>query len=103
MTYRYVNTALEIMSMLICLILLFYQIFEKRSNNKTNKWFLSMIICNMAMLTGDLCDWILGGMPGIASYYIQVIFSIVVYFSASGLMLFSLYGWLISYLSLIHI
>ncbi|MGN0401125.1 MAG: HD domain-containing phosphohydrolase [Acetatifactor sp.] len=98
MTYRYVNTALEIMSMLICLILLFYQIFEKRSNNKTNKWFLSMIICNMAMLTGDLCDWILGGMPGIASYYIQVIFSIVVYFSASGLMLFSLYGWLISYI-----
>lgn len=98
MTYRYINTALEIMSLMICLILLFYQLIEKRNNNKTNRWFSFMILCNMAMLVGDLCDWILGGVPGAVSYYVQNIFSIIVYFSASGLMLFSLYGWIIAYI-----
>ena len=98
MIYRYVNTALELMSLMICLILLFYQLIERRSNNKTNKWFTFMILCNSAMLVGDLCDWTLGGIPGAFPYYAQGIFSIVVYFAASGLLLFSLYGWLISYI-----
>lgn len=98
MIYRYVNTALELMSLMICLILLFYQLIERRSNNKTNKWFTFMVLCNSAMLVGDLCDWTLGGIPGAFPYYAQGIFSIVVYFAASGLLLFSLYGWLISYI-----
>lgn len=98
MIYRYVNTALELMSLMICLILLFYQLIERRSNNKSNKWFTFMILCNSAMLVGDLCDWTLGGIPGAFPYYAQGIFSIVVYFAASGLLLFSLYGWLISYI-----
>ena len=98
MIYRYVNTALELMSLMICLILLFYQLIERRRNNKTNKWFTFMILCNSAMLVGDLCDWTLGGIPGAFPYYAQGIFSIVVYFAASGLLLFSLYGWLISYI-----
>ena len=98
MIYRYVNTALELMSLMICLILLFYQLIERRSNNKTNKWFNFMVLCNSAMLVGDLCDWTLGGIPGAFPYYAQGIFSIVVYFAASGLLLFSLYGWLISYI-----
>ena len=98
MIYRYVNTALELMSLMICLILLFYQLIERRSNNKSNKWFTFMVLCNSAMLVGDLCDWTLGGIPGAFPYYAQGIFSIVVYFAASGLLLFSLYGWLISYI-----
>lgn len=99
MTYRYVNTALESVSLLICIVLLLYQFKEQKSNKKSSKsnhWFLSMVVFNMAMLIGDLCAWILGGYPGKLSYIVQHIFEIEIYFSSGGLLLFSLFGWVIS-------
>lgn len=99
MVYRYVNIALESFSLLICLILVVYMLVEKKEKNQTNRWFDAMVLSNMCMLVGDLSDWIFGGMTGAVYYYLQYILSILVYFTASGLLLFSLYGWLISIIS----
>ncbi len=99
MTYRYINIAVEAYSLIICSVLLMYQMVEKKAKNKTNKWFTSMIVFNILMLIGDLCDWGLGGVPGKLSYYTQYFLTVMVYFSASGLLLFSLFGWVISNIS----
>ena len=99
MTYRYINIAIEVYSLIICSVLLMYQMVEKKAKNKTNKWFTSMIVFNILMLLGDLCDWVLGGVPGKVSYYTQYFLTIMVFFSASGLLLFSLFGWVISNIS----
>ena len=99
MTYRYVNIAVEAYSLIICSVLLMYQMVEKKAKNRTNKWFTSMIVFNILMLVGDLSDWILGGVPGKLSYYMQYLLTVMLYFSASGLLLFSLFGWVISNIS----
>lgn len=99
MTYRHINIAIEVYSLIICSVLLMYQMVEKKAKNKTNKWFTSMIVFNILMLVGDLSDWILGGIPGKLSYYTQYFLTIMVFFSASGLLLFSLFGWVISNIS----
>lgn len=96
MMYRYVNTALESMSIVICVILLIYQMFERKSKSRSSYWFNAMIVFNIGMLCGDITDWMMGGVPGKLSYYFQFTVAIVLYFTFSGLLLFSLYGWIIS-------
>lgn len=96
MDYRNVNIALESFSLLICIVLIIYQLVERKSKNKSNKWFSAMVLTNMGMLWGDLCDWCFGGNPQEWAYYLQVVFTLVVYFACSGLLLFSLFGWIIS-------
>ena len=71
MVYRYVNIALESFSLLICLILVVYMLGEKKEKNQTNRWFDAMVLSNMCMLVGDLCEWIFGGMTGAVYYYLQ--------------------------------
>lgn len=94
MVFRYVNIALELFCLLICLVLLLYQFTERISKNKLNIWFSPMILSNMAMLMGELFNWIWGGQPGRAIYILQNVISIWVYFLASGCLLFSLFGWI---------
>ena len=89
----YVNLAVETYSLIICAVLLVYHIIERRAKNKTNKWFTNMAVFNMLMLLGDMGDWGLGGVPGKWSFYLQNIFTIIVYFGSSGMLLFSLFGW----------
>lgn len=100
MAYRYVNMALEGFSILICLLLLTYQFIESRSESKSSKWFTAMIGFNIGMLVGDIITWLFDGKPGELAFYLQEIFGIIVYFACSGLLLFSLYGWIISCISL---
>lgn len=96
MVIRYINTALESFCLLISLILIIYQLTERDSENKPSRWFTAMIAFNMAMLVGDIADWMFGGVPGALSFYIQWVFAICVYFCGSGLLLYSFFGWIIS-------
>lgn len=94
--YLIVNISLESYSILICFIILCYQFSNHGAKTKTDKWFTAMIFFNILMLMGDLGDWLLGGLPGKWSYYVQYLVDIILYFASSGLLLFSLFGWTIS-------
>lgn len=96
MVQRYINITLESYSIVIGLVLLIYQLFNNRNKSKSDKWFTAMIISNILMLIGDLGDWILGGIPGRWNFYLQYFIDIILYYSASGFLLFSLFGWIIS-------
>lgn len=93
---RQVNTILESYSLIICFILFIYQVTNNHTKGKSDKWFTAMIAFNMAMLVGDLGDWILGGVPGKLSFFAQYFISIILYFSSSGLLILSLFGWIIA-------
>lgn len=99
MVYRQINIALESLSLIICCILLLYQFVERKTENKSKNWFTAMIVCNIVMLIGDMSDWVLGGVPGKASFYAQYVLSVVLFFATSGVLLYALFGWLISYIS----
>ena len=93
---RQINIILESYSLLICFILFVYQMTNSGAKTKSDKWFSAMLVFNMLMIVGDLGDWVLGGVPGKLSFYAQYFINIIMYFSSSGLLLLSLFGWIIT-------
>lgn len=91
-----INICLMSYSFLICFILLVYQVSNNSIATKNDKWFTLMTVCNMAMIIGDLSDAIMAGKPGAFSFWFQTLIAIILYFSASGTIMYALYGWIIS-------
>ena len=61
--YIYGITAVEIMSILVCVILLFYCVFEKRGKEKTrrDRLFVLLLVSCIAALGSDALSWVLDG------------------------------------------
>ena len=61
--YIYGITAVEIMSILVCVILLCYSIFKKSENKKTrrDKLFVLLLVSCIAALVADALSWVLDG------------------------------------------
>lgn len=97
MDYNLVNVSIEMLSLIICIVLFVFQLSDKKKD-ETNIWFSMTIISNMFMLIGDIVDCGFGGIPGKKIYYIDVIFTLVVYYFASGTMVLGLFGWIYSYI-----
>lgn len=93
---RNINLVTETLCILICLILFAYQV-KRIKKEKSEKWLCAIIASNILMLAGDITDCCFNGKPGKFGYVISIIMSLVVYYAASGVLLFSLLGWLISF------
>ena len=91
-----VNIAIEALSIVICLILLMYQVSDRKHADESRKWFTAMIIFNILMLVGDMSDWLFGGVPGKFSFYVQWLLTIILYFGAMGLLVYASTGWIVS-------
>ena len=99
MTARdYINIPIETLCVLICVILFVFQLADKKKN-ESNKWFSRIIFANTLMLLGDIFDCVFGGAPGVVMHYIQIFSSLFIYYSASGIMLYSMMGWVMSYVT----
>jgi len=93
MNYRYVNVTLGFFSLVVCLILLLYQFLDK-SKDKSGKWFSGIIISNIFMTLGDVFDNALRGSTSAVAYYLEVFFSIILYFIGVALLMFTICGWI---------
>jgi len=93
-----INLAILSLSIIICLILLIYQLMDKRKD-MGGKWFTAIVFSNTLMLVADFCDIYFGGTAYPWSYLTVYISNVFIYFIASGTLLFSIFGWLMSYIS----
>ncbi len=93
---RSMNLATETISLLICAILLAYQL-QRRKKSKTDKWLCLIIVSNICMLLSDITDCMLGGRPGKINYVLIAFMTLIVYFSAAGFLLLSFQGWLLAF------
>ena len=61
--YIYGITAVEIMSIFVCVILLCYSIFKKSEHKKTrrDKLFVLLLVSCIAALVADALSWVLDG------------------------------------------
>lgn len=99
MTSRgYINIPIETLCVLICIILFAFQLPQK-NKTESNRWFSRIIFANTLMLLADIFDCALGGLPGTFMHYFQIFSSLFIYYGASGIMLYSLMGWVMSYIS----
>ncbi|MCR5387934.1 MAG: response regulator [Lachnospiraceae bacterium] len=94
--FRYVNTATESLCFIISFILFIYQAFKEKKKDSSNRWFGGMLFFNMLMILGDLADWIFSGRPGEFIHIFQVLFITIMYFAATGLLVYSVHRWVIS-------
>lgn len=96
MNYDLINVSIESFCILVCLVLVIYQLVTKR-NEETQKWFTCIIISNVFMLIGDVMDRAFIDSTSPMLFYSEVIFSIVLYYIASGIILFASFGWVYSH------
>ncbi len=97
MTYDVINVSIESFCIFICAILAFYQL-AARHKAKNHNWLTAMIVGNIIMLAGDITDRVLAGNMSPWVFYLEVIVSVIIYYIAAGLLLFSTFGWVYSYI-----
>lgn len=96
---RFTNVVVEAYSIAICVILLLYHRRHLKDNNSQKYWFVAMLICNVAMMLGDMTDWLFNGRPepwALAGARLGM----CVFFSSSGLILMCFTGYLIAFMGL---
>lgn len=91
--FNQINSAVEIICIILSLILLSQQVLIKRYR-KNNTWFVLVLTSNILMLMGDLAEWALGGNPSTAAFILLNIFSVYLYYAVSALLLLSAYYWI---------
>lgn len=98
-TVRFTNVIIEAYSVVICVILLLYHRRHLKDSNSQKYWFVAMLICNVAMMLGDMTDWLFRGRPeGWALMGAKI--GLCVFFSSSGLILMCFTGYLIAFMDL---
>lgn len=98
-TVRFTNVVIEAYSVAICVILLLYHRRHLKDSNSQKYWFVAMLICNVAMMLGDMTDWLFRGRPeGWALMGAKI--GLCVFFSSSGLILMCFTGYLIAFMDL---
>lgn len=92
---RGINISLLSISIIISIIILLYQLIDKNDNNiKGRRWFSGIVISNIVMLAGDLCDRSLGGKQYPWAHMTITILSIILYYAATASLLTTTLGWL---------
>lgn len=93
------NIALDIFSIILSLIPLVYLLSNKRYQQKINRYFLGVSICNIFMILGDLFDWML--QDSLTSYQIMILtVSSVLFYIASAFVLYFFARYMDEYLKL---
>lgn len=98
-TVRFTNVVIEAYSVAICVILLLYHRRHLKDSNSQKYWFVAMLICNVAMMLGDMTDWLFRGRPEVWALMGTKI-GLCVFFSSSGLILMCFTGYLIAFMNL---
>jgi response regulator RpfG family c-di-GMP phosphodiesterase len=96
--FRLMNLAAETYSILLNVVLLIYLFLSKDNYlHKSDKWFCSMILSNIGMLFGDMCDWGLSGIDTTISY-VAIRAGSLLLFISSGLLFMSFIQYIRSYI-----
>lgn len=90
------NIAVNLYSIAVCLILLMYLLMNDYKAEKSNRFFISMCLFNIAMILGDTTNWLFEefGQPW---YPFALKAGQVVYYASSSPLLFSFAGYLLDY------
>lgn len=99
LTVRFTNVVIEAYSVAICVILLLYHRRHLKDSNSQKYWFVSMLICNVVMMLGDMTDWLFRGRTETWALMGTKI-GLCVFFSFSGLILMCFTGYLIAFMDL---
>lgn len=95
--FRQINIALEGFCIILCSLLLLYLYLDRRNREKSGKWFCGMVLSNIFMLFGDMCDWLFSGVPGKTLHGVLWC-GLIVYFSSSAVLMLSYIGYIISHI-----
>lgn len=96
---RFTNVIVEAYSIAICVILLLYHWRHLKGDNSQKYWFVAMLICNVAMMLGDMTDWLFSGRLEPWAL-VGTRLGLCVFFSSSGLILMCFTGYLIDFMEL---
>lgn len=96
MEHSYISITTEIFSLIICAILFLYQLVGSMAKDKEYKYFTGIIIFNSFMLIGDICSWMFDGIQGKFYYLIQLLIGVVIYYLATGAIIYCMFRWVIS-------
>lgn len=99
LTVRFTNVVIEAYSVVICVILLLYHRRHLKDTNSQKYWFVSMLLCNVVMMLGDMTDWLFRGRTETWALMGTKI-GLCVFFSFSGLILMCFTGYLIAFMDL---
>lgn len=96
---RYANVAIESYSILICLILLVYQIFHMTLYKRQKYWFLLLLVANITLAAGDMTDWLCTDIQAPAAILLHKGGMVLFYVSTAFLSL-GLTGYLMEFMGL---
>lgn len=98
-TMRYVNVALEGYSIVICAVLIVYQLFHMDTYRSQKRWFCFMLLANIAMMLGDMTDWLFNGVETPMAFVLGQ-YGMCLFYGASGLLLLTLTWYLTAFMEL---
>ncbi len=83
--------------MILSFMLLFYLYLDRRSKDRTSKWFFGMVLSNILMTLGDMTDWMFSDVPGRGIHLVLWV-GLILYFSSSAILMLTYTGYVISHI-----
>lgn len=87
------NIGIELYSIVICFILVIYHWCHLSDCNSQKHWFIAMLLSNIAMMLGDLTDWMFNGAEGQLASVVAPL-GMCLFYGTPGVLLWCFMGYL---------